>query len=297
MSFLYSPPGTITGPFTGSSYILNGTVTAPVSNEFFLPGANNPSIAVAGVVVFGLTSTLALITNTGGIEHQQTAAATGAQLLLAGGPSGVTTNRIRYTSNAAGNNLFAIRDDTTGVDRITISANGNVVHTAPSAGVSVTVNAVAGATGLVINQAAASSSSAVTINGSASVGQSLGLAIVAGTSGADSALTVKNAANTENFLTIFGDGHFTLGFSSASTAIMTANAAGAVTINAPSAGVGLTVGGSLTLAGGQLLATSAALTNNAGAQIATITNGPTAGNPTKWFPINDNGTVRNIPSW
>lgn len=57
------------------------------------------------------------------------------------------------------------------------------------------------------------------------------------------------------------------------------------------------ISGVLTLTGGTLLATSAALTNNAAAQIATITNGPTAGNPTKWIPINDNGTTRNIPAW
>ncbi len=48
---------------------------------------------------------------------------------------------------------------------------------------------------------------------------------------------------------------------------------------------------------GQLAASSIAYTNNAGAQIATITNGPTAGNPTKWIPINDNGTIRNVPAW
>lgn len=48
---------------------------------------------------------------------------------------------------------------------------------------------------------------------------------------------------------------------------------------------------------GQLAASSVLYTNNAGAQIATITNGPTAGNPTKWIPINDNGTIRNIPAW
>ena len=46
-----------------------------------------------------------------------------------------------------------------------------------------------------------------------------------------------------------------------------------------------------------LLKTSAALTNYAAAQIATITNGPTAGNPTKWVAINDNGTVRYLPLW
>lgn len=40
-----------------------------------------------------------------------------------------------------------------------------------------------------------------------------------------------------------------------------------------------------------------ALTNGAAAQTATLTNGPTAGNPTKWIPINDNGTTRYVPAW
>jgi hypothetical protein len=55
--------------------------------------------------------------------------------------------------------------------------------------------------------------------------------------------------------------------------------------------------GIMTLGNAQLLATNVALTNNAAAQAATLTNGPTAGNPTKWIPINDNGTIRNIPAW
>lgn len=54
---------------------------------------------------------------------------------------------------------------------------------------------------------------------------------------------------------------------------------------------------SLTLASTTLLTTSVALTNGAAAQTATMTNGPTAGNPTKWIPINDNGTTRYIPAW
>lgn len=48
---------------------------------------------------------------------------------------------------------------------------------------------------------------------------------------------------------------------------------------------------------GPIITTQQALTNNAAAQIATMTNGPTAGNPTKWIAINDNGTVRNFPVW
>lgn len=55
--------------------------------------------------------------------------------------------------------------------------------------------------------------------------------------------------------------------------------------------------GGLKLPGGTLLGTTTALTNGAAAQTATLTNGPTAGNPTKWIPINDNGTTRYIPAW
>jgi hypothetical protein len=51
-------------------------------------------------------------------------------------------------------------------------------------------------------------------------------------------------------------------------------------------------------AAGQLAANAiAAYTNNAGAAVGTLTNAPAAGNPTKWIPINDNGTIRNIPAW
>lgn len=57
-------------------------------------------------------------------------------------------------------------------------------------------------------------------------------------------------------------------------------------------------GGTLTLPGGAtLLATGAALTSGAAAATATMTNAPTAGNPTKWVAINDNGTTRYIPAW
>ena len=76
--------------------------------------------------------------------------------------------------------------------------------------------------------------------------------------------------------------------------------------NAGSNSVSLTVGASnlLTLNGGLkttgatfALQTATTLTDNAAAQVATMTNGPTAGNPTKWIAINDNGVTRYIPAW
>lgn len=46
-----------------------------------------------------------------------------------------------------------------------------------------------------------------------------------------------------------------------------------------------------------LLATSVNLGNGVGASIGTLTNAPSAGNPSKWVAINDNGTIRRIPAW
>ena len=47
----------------------------------------------------------------------------------------------------------------------------------------------------------------------------------------------------------------------------------------------------------EMIGTTTAYTNNAAAAAATLLNAPVAGNPTNWIPINDNGTIRNIPAW
>lgn len=46
-----------------------------------------------------------------------------------------------------------------------------------------------------------------------------------------------------------------------------------------------------------ILQSTTAMTSNAGSGAGTLTNAPAAGNPTKWVPFNDNGTIRNIPMW
>lgn len=40
-----------------------------------------------------------------------------------------------------------------------------------------------------------------------------------------------------------------------------------------------------------------AFTNGSGASAGTLSNAPAVGNPTKWIPIDDNGTTRYIPAW
>jgi hypothetical protein len=48
-----------------------------------------------------------------------------------------------------------------------------------------------------------------------------------------------------------------------------------------------------------LISTSdaAGWTDHSGADIGSLTNAPTAGNPSKWLAVNDNGTTRYIPAW
>lgn len=58
-----------------------------------------------------------------------------------------------------------------------------------------------------------------------------------------------------------------------------------------------TITGLLTSGSTTLHKTSVALSNGAGASAGTLTNAPAVGNPTKWIPINDNGTTRYIPAW
>jgi hypothetical protein len=46
-----------------------------------------------------------------------------------------------------------------------------------------------------------------------------------------------------------------------------------------------------------LIRTTTALTGGGTSNTPTLTSGPVTGNPTKWIPIDDNGTTRYIPSW
>ena len=61
---------------------------------------------------------------------------------------------------------------------------------------------------------------------------------------------------------------------------------------------GGTVAATLTNNTTNFLSNSVTLTNYAGAaNVNNFTNSPVAGNPTKWIGINDNGTIRRIPTW
>lgn len=65
----------------------------------------------------------------------------------------------------------------------------------------------------------------------------------------------------------------------------------------PSGTYKLEVNGALSISSATMIRTATSFTNGAAAATGTLTNAPAAGNPTKWVPINDNGTTRYIPAW
>ena len=82
------------------------------------------------------------------------------------------------------------------------------------------------------------------------------------------------------------------------TTASTSPTTGALVV-AGGAGVGgaLNVGGALEVSSATLIKTNTTLTDGAAAAVGTLTNAPTAGNPTKWVLINDNGVIRKFPTW
>jgi hypothetical protein len=162
--------------------------------------------------------------------------------------------------------------------RLSISNSGNVTIAAPSSGVALAVNGVAG-------------QFTQTIQGSASAGNSNGLKILAGTNAADVALLVTNSANSVQFMQIIGTGAGQLG-PSASLGLSWL-AAGNVTIAAPSSGNTLTLS---TVAGGYGVTISAASAGGGNAQTLFINSTNSLDNPFVQFARNSvsNGIIASI---
>ena len=105
---------------------------------------------------------------------------------------------------------------------------------------------------------------------------------------------IYTAAGAGTFFTVANGSGITFA-TSGGTNRLAIGALGGVNIYAGPTGVDtLTLALSNTNA---LIATSTTIVSNAGASVGTLTNAPSAGNPTKWIRINDNGTIRSFPAW
>lgn len=144
------------------------------------------------------------------------------------------------------------------------------VFTPSSAVVAVTVNAAVNTVGLSVVGGTNTGSAhyLVTFATGQGSGFSSGLLLSAGTTSADNAILIQNAAATLTYLQLKGDGSGSIGYNgSASTIVF--NAAGAVSIPAPSAGstltlIGLNNANTLGVTGGATTGQSFGLSVNAG---------------------------------
>lgn len=100
--------------------------------------------------------------------------------------------------------------------------------------------------------------------------------------------------NTGSNLFVAGITTFSANSASSSTSTGTIRVTGGVGISGA-----CYLGGTLGVPGTTtpIFTSIAAITTGAAAGAGTLTNAPASGNPTKWVPINDNGTTRYFPCW
>jgi hypothetical protein len=157
-------------------------------------GATQVSISSAGVVTLAAATGMTLVVNAG---------STGVVQLNSNHTSGLGV-RFNDTNGApqsfdiglgvgSGAATLVIYDRTNTTARLVLNNSGNFVINAPASGSAFTVTGVAG-------------SAALTAVGSATSGQSLGVAVAAGTTPADSALLILNQAQTQTYFQVRGDG-------------------------------------------------------------------------------------------
>lgn len=193
-----------------------------------------------------------------------------ADLALAGGTMTGTlamgANAITGTgANSAGS--IALGGATIGTNALAIS--GTAAFTSSNATAFVVGQNGATNPAFRVDASAADSVTGILVS-SASAGEGVQIAIIS--SGTDESLSI-NAK---------GSGNVSIGFGSTGAIVMANDTH---------------IDGALTLNGGTLLFTSDDLDNGSGSSGGTLLNAPSAGNPTKWVAINDNGTVRHFPCW
>src|SRR5271167_4611003 len=175
----------------------------------------------------------------------------------------------------------------------TLTGNWNFT---PIAGVAITINAPAGQTGL---QVAGTDTAVIGLNSSGLVNRSAILLQQGGVAsarfGSDGSQVLLSDSINGDFCVVPNGHNFRIGTVPGGTTRFLRSNSNQLTLIAATAGDTLSVGPSPVT--GALIASLVGLPNNAGALVGTLTNSPATGNPTKWFPINDGGTIRNIPSW
>lgn len=280
----------LTGAFSGS---FNATLGTIVANGMYLPAGNtlafstnttrNLTIDPSGRVLVNLATTGA------GNEAFQVNGAGNISGVSSIGNVNVTLSTIPNNGiYLAGTNTVGVA--TNGINLMNINTVGVGIGMVPVNILDITQTQNAASTfGLKNASTGTAAFAQVTLANASSLFSIYQLGTGWTTSGA-------NIQNSGNIFTT-GNGGLSIGTNTAGGIIRLYTAVQNLSVQLSTTALTLSSGVTLTLNGGTLLATNAALTNGAAAAAGTLTNAPAVGNPTKWIPINDNGTTRFIPAW
>lgn len=201
------------------------------------------------------------------------------QLMISGDGTGATTNAGWILGYGGTSGYSMLVGSGTGAAASITNYNLFSVGTATYLG--------APATGQIIIAKPGHASDLITINATAGAGP----AITAGTATTDvNALSITQTFNAGGTTFTGIKANFTDTASAAGTLLMDLQVGAASKFNVSKAGL-------ITTNSATMIASNQAFTDGAAAQAGTLTNAPAAGNPTKWIPINDNGTTRYLPAW
>lgn len=282
------------GAATGASVNLTSTATA---SAFIPTGSTIP----ANGLYLPAANTLALATNTTERVHVGSSGNVGI--------GGTPTNKVTVFTAGSADALRIVGADSF----ITFYNTANTTRAgyiaAGSAGVDVTAETGASNTIRLVTNA----TERVRVDSSGNVGIGVTAAAKLNVQGGDvvATLTDWNSKACAQFNLANPAVHFGIGYTAADIVELqgydSANASkhiamqrlgGSVGIGGtPDATYKLDVNGALSISSATMIRTATSFTNGAAAAAGTLTNAPTAGNPTKWVPIVDNGTTRYIPAW
>lgn len=249
--------------------------------------SGNPTLS--GFTATG-TGTLALGTKTltvsntltfTGTDSSSVAFGAGGTVLYSGGSyvASITGTAGQVTASAAtGAVTLSLPSALTGVNSVTSVAGQALVLATGTSGTALTI---ASATNIATFSAAVVATGSITATGTTA-----GLIAIATNGNNHLAFRNASAPSTDVWVNYVG-GSNTLGWYTSADK-MTLTTGGNLTIS------GLFTSGAV---GGVLMATNQNLGTGAGVGLGTLTNAPAAGNPTKWIPVNDNGTTRYFPAW
>ncbi len=282
------------------------TVASGTNSNWFIGGAGN--ISLSGVQNVGLGELAGAGLSSG---NTNTCLGRGAGQMLSTGNNNVILGGNAAQSLTSGSRNFALGSGTLGG---VTTENDNIA-----------INAMATAAGASQCVAIGSGACGAATNGNhTAVGY---LAVANNTSGAENtgvgmqALTAVTSGNSNVGIGKAGGNGITTGDSNTCIGV---GAGGGITTGSNNTVIGRVTGLSSSLANNVILGDGAGnivfqydptngiyiknsaafllrakttLTDGAAASAATLTNAPAAGNPTKWFAIDDNGTTRYIPAW